>query len=479
MVEELGIEAEDLGSEIDSYCFSCEGTGKTRLLSCNIPFFQHIIIMAFSCENCGFRNNEVQSAMSLAERGIKITLRVDNKEKLNREVIKSENASITITELGFEIPRSTQKGTLNTVEGILSKAILGLEQDQEYRREHAPEVATQIDAFLLSLKALAEGNTPFTLVLDDPGGNSFISFDSKNFATPLQDPSLSIEHYKRTREQLVELGYIPEEEPAVPEETKQPEEAKQEEEVKQEGEVQHEEVKQEEEVVGDKLDSMSLETPLSAQGVDFSNPLNEADLHEESMEFHVECYSCHRMGKTNMCMTNIPHFKDVVIMAFQCDYCGMRNTEIKGGGGISPLARKVTLAVTSVEDLKRDVIKSETCSVEIPELGIELMAGTLGGIVTTVEGLMTQIYEQLSKNMKFSFGDSSTGEATRLSQMFIELQEAMRYVRPYTVILDDPLSNSYIQILGPEDTGVVQIDYTRTWEQDDELGIHDINVTQT
>lgn len=90
--------------------------------------------MAFTCENCGYRNNEVQSGMSLADQGVRITLRVDNKEKMNREVIKSENATITIEELGFEIPRSTQKGSLNTVEGILVKAIAGLEQEQPYRR---------------------------------------------------------------------------------------------------------------------------------------------------------------------------------------------------------------------------------------------------------------------------------------------------------------------------------------------------------
>jgi zinc finger protein len=139
MAEDLGLETEDLGTEIDSYCFACGGTGKTRLLSCNVPFFQSklyadIVLMAFNCEECGFKNNEVQSTQALAEQGVRYTLTVDSKEKLNREVIKSENASITIVELGFEIPRITQKASLNTVEGVLMKAIEGLEHEQPYRR---------------------------------------------------------------------------------------------------------------------------------------------------------------------------------------------------------------------------------------------------------------------------------------------------------------------------------------------------------
>ena len=39
------------------------------------------------------------------------------------------------------------------------------------------------------------------------------------------------------------------------------------------------------------------------------------------------------------------------------------------------------------------MFQSDTASVEIPELELELSAGTLGGLVTTVEGLLTNICE--------------------------------------------------------------------------------------
>jgi C4-type Zn-finger protein len=37
------------------------------------------------------------------------------------------------------------------------------------------------------------------------------------------------------------------------------------------------------------------------------------------------------------------------------------------------------------------LLQSDTASVAVPELDLELSAGTLGGLVTTVEGLLTNI----------------------------------------------------------------------------------------
>ena len=39
------------------------------------------------------------------------------------------------------------------------------------------------------------------------------------------------------------------------------------------------------------------------------------------------------------------------------------------------------------------VYQSDTAGVKIPELDLELASGTLGGVVTTVEGLITKISE--------------------------------------------------------------------------------------
>ena len=39
--------------------------------------------------------------------------------------------------------------------------------------------------------------------------------------------------------------------------------------------------------------------------------------------------NCDKMGNVQMCFSSIPFFKEIIIMAFVCDYCGYRNSEIK------------------------------------------------------------------------------------------------------------------------------------------------------
>ena len=57
------------------------------------------------------------------------------------------------------------------------------------------------------------------------------------------------------------------------------------------------------------------------------------------------------------CIPGIPHFKEVVIMATVCDYCGHKTNEVKSGGGIEPKGLKINLRVTELADLSRDVLK--------------------------------------------------------------------------------------------------------------------------
>lgn len=55
--------------------------------------------------------------------------------------------------------------------------------------------------------------------------------------------------------------------------------------------------------------------------------------------------------------TDIPFFKEVVIMATSCDVCGKRENEVKSGSGIEPLGKRITLRVTDPSDLNRDILK--------------------------------------------------------------------------------------------------------------------------
>ena len=36
------------------------------------------------------------------------------------------------------------------------------------------------------------------------------------------------------------------------------------------------------------------------------------------------------LGNSMTALTDIPHFKEMIIMAFDCELCGFRNSEIRG-----------------------------------------------------------------------------------------------------------------------------------------------------
>lgn len=112
----------------------------------------------------------------------------------------------------------------------------------------------------------------------------------------------------------------------------------------------------------------------------------------------------------------------------------------------------------------------------IPEIELVLQAGTLGGRFTTLEGILDQIYEELSEKV-FASGDAK-GNGTAFEDFLKKLKAVKNVEHPFTLILDDPLANSYLQNLyapDPDPNMTIEL-YDRTWEQNEELGLNDMKV---
>ncbi|XP_057663783.1 zinc finger protein ZPR1 [Diorhabda carinulata] len=420
-------------TEIESLCMNCHENGMTRLLLTKIPFFKELVLMSFTCEHCGYQNNEIQSGAPVADKGVRISLNVTTKKDLNRQVVKSDYTSVKIAELDFEIPSKSQKGEVTTVEGIIDRSITGLEQDQPLRRIQFPETAAQIDDFINKLKSLKEVETPFVLILEDISGNSFI----ENPNAPRVDSSCTTSYFTRSKEQNHELGIFTQDE-----------------------------------IIEEKESNIL-------------HPIEEGeftldDLEREVLQFPTNCPSCNSPCQTNMKMTNIPHFKDVVIMATNCDICGLKTNEVKSGSGIEPKGLKIEVDVKSKEDFSRDVLKSETCSLSIPQLDLEVGPHALGGRFTTIEGLLQAMKDQLcDPKHSHMFGDSVDPKSKKEFETFLEkFDEILEGNLMVTVILDDPAGNSYIQTMRDDDQpddNLRILHYERSFDQNEELGLNDIN----
>ena len=55
--------------------------------------------------------------------------------------------------------------------------------------------------------------------------------------------------------------------------------------------------------------------------------------------------------------SDIPNFKQVIIMATTCECCGHRTNEVKSGAGVSENGLRIVLKLTDVCDLNRDILK--------------------------------------------------------------------------------------------------------------------------
>jgi len=410
--------------EIESLCMNCHQNGTTRLLLTQIPYFREIIIMSFSCDHCGFQNNEIQPAGTFQLKGVHYELRLTAMADFERQIVKSDTATAKFIELDVEIPAS--RGQLTNVEGLLRTVLDDLESNQEARKDQQPEVYAKIEEILAKGKRMLEGEAfPFRVTIDDPAGNSFITPDMRDGVGKWEK-----REYLRTPEQNEALGLTD-----------------------------------------------TAKTDLDD---------NDDIVPDQVYQFPASCPGCMHPCTTNMKMVDIPHFRQVVIMNTSCDDCGYKSNDVKTGGEIPEKGKKVTLRVTKPEDLARDILKSESCELECPELSLSVNPGTLGGRFTTVEGLLAQVRDDLHKQIfqtgdegKTEGGDSlSSEDKKRWEDFFAGLESAIKGEREFTIVLTDPLACSYVQSLADDpsqpDEEMTIVEYERTDDEEEELGLKDM-----
>lgn len=437
--------------EVESMCMNCHQNGTTRMLLTRIPFFREIIIMSFECPHCGFKNSEIQPAAQIAEKGLRYVLKIESVEDLNRQVVKSESATCLFPELELEIP--PERGLLTNVEGLLRETVENLQSDQPARQTAQPEVYEKINAFIAKVQKCLNGETlPLTFYVDDPAGNSWIEY-----APGQPSHKWSMYEYNRTAEQNVFLGLILADD------------------VAQHKQLEHQQKK----AATDTNVSASLanDNPRSTGFASDSTDIDNFD--NEVQTFHATCSACYKPCETHMKTVNIPHFKDVIIMSTVCENCGFKSNEVKTGGAIPPKGRRITLKVTDPDDLARDILKSETCGMKIPELNLDLTPGTLGGRFTTIEGLLDQVYEELHTRVFTQTSDSMEEETRqRWTSFFAKLQDAAQGKIAFTIQMEDPLASSYIQnVYAPDnDPNMVVEEFERSHDQNEDLGLNDIKV---
>ena len=148
------------------------------------------------------------------------------------------------------------------------------------------------------------------------------------------------------------------------------------------------------------------------------------------------------------------------------------------------------MRILSREDLDRQLVKSSTCTVIIPEF--ELTIPPSKGQLTTVEGLLRDVvsdlgadqplrrvqaeeaYEKIQKiidGFKEILADDSDEEGGTGGPVK-KASEKDLPMKPFTVRLDDPAGNSFVEFMGSMSDPKWNLrTYRRTKEQNVELGL--------
>ena len=120
-----------------------------------------------------------------------------------------------------------------------------------------------------------------------------------------------------------------------------------------------------------KLKKMSIEETVQLKEPIFKD-LQAEDPDIVPTEVESLCVNCEENGTTKLLLTKIPHYKEVILMSFNCNHCGHQNNEIQSGSQVPDLGIRYKVKIIQTQDLSRQIVKSDYASLIVPEIDLEL-----------------------------------------------------------------------------------------------------------
>lgn len=434
----VGKSAPSDGSVID------EAKGYTWHILVKIPSFQDVYLLSFHCDTCQYSSNELQPSNTIQDHGSKYTFRIDGLDDLERKIVRSDTAIFRVEDLDIEMP--VRRGRLTNVEGILAEILRDLEVPQKQRKKEDPELWAKCDFVIPLLLEVLLGHKqqlPCTITLDDPAGNSWI-----------EPPATNTQEQDQSKQEQDQTKYICSEYVRTPEQN---------------------------EYLGLENDAAQDDRAGQVQGKESQGSNDVDNLGNHTYDWRTKCPGCARdKGHTIMQTVNIPHFKQIVVWSKGCEACNYTSSEVKIGGERSAKGQRIWIEIKGHEDFGRDILKSETCRLSIPEYGCSMEPGSVGARFTDVADLLLEMHKQLKGKMDGVGGDKDSSDPSVKSDKQASISPAERLSQAiiaesqFTILLEDPLHNSWCQSfddLGPGmDSQIRCEDYERT-KEDDNLGL--------
>jgi zinc finger protein len=144
--------------------------------------------------------------------------------------------------------------------------------------------------------------------------------------------------------------------------------------------------------------------------------------------------------------TNVPHFGRTLLYSSLCRNCGFRKSWTYPVETRPP--RRYTLYVSEPSDLYSRVIKSNTSSIKIPELGFNLESrASSDPYITNVEGVLQRAK---SATQTLNSWAESQEEKEKIEKLLSDIDKAIAGELPFTLIVEDPFGISSIEAVNPK-----------------------------
>ena len=162
---------------------------------------------------------------------------------------------------------------------------------------------------------------------------------------------------------------------------------------------------------------------------------------ENLAEMIIKCPACGIEGvaKSIMKELDIPHFGKVLETTIQCPKCGFRHSDVICLEQNDPAKYVIEI---NKNNLSVRVVRSQSATVEIPELGVKVEPGPKSeGYVTNIEGVLTRFEDAVIKALNL-FEDAQSQQNAKIT--LEKIRELKKGNGTATLIMLDPFGQSNV-----------------------------------
>ncbi|HML05317.1 MAG TPA: ZPR1 zinc finger domain-containing protein [Methanobacterium sp.] len=154
-----------------------------------------------------------------------------------------------------------------------------------------------------------------------------------------------------------------------------------------------------------------------------------------------DCPVCESKGTVELISKTeeIPYFGEIMESTIICSQCGYKHSDTICLEQKEPVRYSITI---KKDNLNARVVKSQTATVSIPELGLQVEPGTkCQGYVSNIEGILNRFEDAVKTALNFVEEDESKSNALKILE---EIKKVKNGEREVEIIIEDPFGHSII-----------------------------------